>query len=137
MPISIQEYSGVGRISSLNPVLNYLFDDALGSGVLRAVKPSDLAATSITISNATISGTNGNCLQANTARRDFYVQNLGTGNPLFLKFGSAASNTSFSVALKPGNVADDGIGAYISDDVWKGVISVSGVTPRYIAWERS
>lgn len=73
----------------------------------------------------------GTLLPANPERRCVIVQNLGT-NPLFVKFGSGASTTSFDVVLKAGTANDDGNGGSVSFDVlsFTGIISVAGTSPR-------
>lgn len=70
------------------------------------------------------------------------IQNVAaSGNPLYIRFGGDASNlasdTIYHVVLAAGNAAGDGLGGSLSIDVsdWAGVISVYGVTPRFIYTE--
>lgn len=91
---------------------------------------------SSTISNSTISGTNGTVLGANANRLELFVQNLATG-ALFVKYGTNASNTSFNFVLAANTSASAGDGGSLSDQAYTGVVSVSGVSPSYISWERS
>lgn len=78
----------------------------------------------------------GTALAVNANRRWFIVQNLGT-NPLFVKYGSAASSSDFDVALKAGTGADDGTGGTVTSDsvVYTGIITVGGSSPRFTATE--
>lgn len=79
----------------------------------------------------------GTALAANSQRGAWQIQNLGT-NPLFVLLGSGASATVFHVVLKGGSVADDGLGASISQDtgaVYTGIITVAGTSPRFTVME--
>lgn len=59
---------------------------------------------------------------ANTNRGLLIIQNVGT-TIIYLTFGLVApTNTIYHVALKPGIVADDGLGATLITDEWKGDI---------------
>lgn len=76
-------------------------------------------------------------LTSNKNRVGFILQNLGT-NPLFVKYGSGASATDFTVVLKASSVQDDGTGGIASSDgtsVYTGIITTSGTTPRYTVTE--
>ena len=75
-------------------------------------------------------------LASNAARVGFIIQNLGT-NPLFVKYGTAASTSDFTVVLKASTVQDDGTGGVISADatLYTGIITIAGTTPRYTVTE--
>lgn len=76
-------------------------------------------------------------LASNAARVGFMLQNLGT-NPLFVKYGTGASASDFSVVLKASTVQDDGTGGVLSSAdtaVFTGEISIAGTTPRYAVTE--
>lgn len=78
-------------------------------------------------------------IAANTTgnREGLVIQNLGT-NPLFVLLGSGASTTVFSFVLKGGTGNDDGNGGLFSmlgGDVWQGIVTIAGTSPRYVAWE--
>lgn len=95
-----------------------------------------------TISSSTPSGTQasnsyGTFLDANSNRLNFYIQNVGTGGALFLKYGAGASNASYNAILKAASTFENGDGGSINDNYWKGVISVSGNSSfnKYISWE--
>jgi hypothetical protein len=89
------------------------------------------------ISNFTVSGSNGRILAANSSRREFFVQNLDTG-VLYVKYGLAASNTSFNFVLAANSATNAGDGGSLNDQGYVGDVSVSGlVPPRYISWERT
>lgn len=92
---------------------------------------------SSTISNSTVSGTNGTVLAANANRLELFVQNLATG-ALFVKYGTNASSSSFNFVLAGNTYANGGDGGSLSDQAYTGIVSVSGITtPNYISWERS
>lgn len=91
---------------------------------------------SSTISNSTISGSNGTVLAANENRLELFVQNLAT-DALYVKYGENANNTSFNFVLAGNTTTNAGNGASRSDQAYTGIVSVSGSTPSYICWERS
>lgn len=62
------------------------------------------------------------------------VQNLGT-NPLFVKRGSGASSSSLNYVLAGGTVNDDGKGGVLVIDDFVGTVSITGTSPRYLAWK--
>jgi len=79
----------------------------------------------------------GVALAANPVRGGWQIQNQGT-NPLFVLLGTGASTTVFHTILKGGSVADDGLGASMSQEggcVYTGVITVAGTTPRFTVME--
>lgn len=78
-------------------------------------------------------------LAANTSgnRSGLLIQNLGT-NPLFVLLGSGASTSVFHFVLQAGAGNDDGKGGVFSmlnGDVWQGIVTIAGTSPRYVAWE--
>jgi len=92
---------------------------------------------STTVSTSTPSGTFGTILAANSSRKQWFIQNLGTGY-LFVKLGVSASENSFNFVLKGASSSIGYDGSIFSDDGarWRGVVSVSGYsTPSYISWE--
>jgi hypothetical protein len=91
---------------------------------------------SSSISNSTVSGSNGAILLANENRLELFVQNLATG-ALYVKYGTNASSSSFNFVLAANTASNAGDGGSLSDQAYTGVVSVSGVTPSYISWERS
>jgi hypothetical protein len=91
---------------------------------------------SSSISNSTASGSNGTILLANQNRLELFVQNLATG-ALYVKYGTNASSSSFNFVLAANTASNAGDGGSLSDQAYTGVVSVSGVTPSYISWERS
>jgi hypothetical protein len=91
---------------------------------------------SSSISNSTVSGSNGAILLANENRLELFVQNLATG-ALYVKYGTNASSSSFNFVLAANTASNAGDGGSLSDQAYTGVVSVSGVTPNYISWERS
>ena len=92
---------------------------------------------SSTISNSTVSGSNGTIFAANQNRLELFVQNLATG-ALYVKYGASGNNTSFNFVLAANSASDAGDGGSLSDQAYTGIVSVSGaVGPSYICWERS
>lgn len=110
---------------------NVQIDDFIG--VTGNVKTIDPPANSI--SNSTVSGSNGTFLQANANRLSLFVQNLGT-NILYFAYGTGASNTTFNAVLKVNSATDAGDGGSLSDSNWTGICSISGTSPRFIGWEK-
>ena len=77
---------------------------------------------------------------ANEARVSYEIQNLGQ-NPLFVKEGASASATDFTRVLAAGTSANDNGtgGSYESPagQVYTGVITIAGTSPRYVISEKS
>ena len=96
----------------------------------------DLTSKGGTISNFTVSGTNGTVLQANSDREELFIQNLQSGN-LYVKYGTSAASNSFNFVLASATASGAGDGGSLSDLNYAGIVSVSGVNPSYICWERS
>lgn len=76
----------------------------------------------------------GDVIASNANRKAWAIQNLGT-NPLFVRLATGASSTVFHVVLKGCAVADDGSGGYFSDEVYTGVVSATGTSPRFAVTE--
>jgi hypothetical protein len=88
------------------------------------------------ISNFTPSGTNGTVLQPNANREELFIQNLSTTH-LHVKYGVSAASNSFNFVLASSTGSGQGDGGSLSDLNYTGIVSVSGVSPNYICWERS
>lgn len=73
-------------------------------------------------------------LAANSSRKSWSIQNLGT-NPLFVRFGAGASSSVFHFVLKAGLANDDGLAGLLTDDSWLGIVSIAGTSPRYTVSE--
>jgi hypothetical protein len=100
--------------------LNYASDSVLS-----------IPERSFTISNFTPSGSDGLVIQANSDRKEFFIQNLIVA-PLYVKYGSNATNTSFNYVLSGANFT------HFRDSLYTGNVSVySATTPSYISWERT
>lgn len=79
----------------------------------------------------------GDVLIANTSRRAFSIQNVGT-NPIFVRLGTGASSTVFHAVLKGGTADSDGTGGSFSMQnglVYSGVVSIAGTTPKVVIME--
>jgi hypothetical protein len=101
-----------------------------------AITVDDLTSKGGTISNFTPSGTNGTVLQPNANREELFIQNLSTTH-LHVKYGVSAASNSFNFVLDSATGAGQGNGGSLSDLNYTGIVSVSGVSPNYICWERS
>lgn len=120
--------TGADLPSILIAYLNAIF--APGGGNVRLSLGQASAANTPSIQTAA-----GNALVANGDRKAWSVQNLGT-NPLFVRLGESASASVFHYVLKGCAAQDDGSGGFISgDDTYRGVISVAGTSPRFVAAE--
>jgi len=78
-------------------------------------------------------------LAANASRSSFSIQNLGT-NALYIRLGAGATTSVFHYALKAASVNDDGTGGSISQSeavVFTGLVSIAGISPRYVVVETS
>lgn len=76
-------------------------------------------------------------LDANPVRGAWMIQNLGQ-NPLFVRLGTGASTTEFTVVLKAATTNDDGTGGTFAQEagvIWTGIISIAGTSPRYTITE--
>lgn len=92
-----------------------------------------------TTSRTAILTSAGTALAADPARISYKINNLGT-NPLFVKEGASASTTDFDYILAAGTGADNGTGASYdspADQVYTGIITVAGTTPRFSAMYRT
>lgn len=79
----------------------------------------------------------GTALAANTERRGWSIQNVGT-NPLFICLGATASSSVFHWVIKGGSGDSDGLGGIVSQTdgtVFTGLITVAGTTPKFTVME--
>lgn len=84
-----------------------------------------------------VSGTGVQVLSANANRITLFGQNIGT-IPLLVKYGLGCNPNSFNFILYPGTTTGDGRGEKVSDDRYKGDVSVNtttGLSAQYIFWE--
>ena len=106
-------------VSSTNPMPTKRYDQATSS----ANTPSIASAAT--------------ALAANTSRKAWMIQNVGT-NPLFVLLGSGASATVFHAVLKGGTGANDGTGGSLSQMegvIYQGIITIAGTAPSYVVLE--
>lgn len=101
-----------------------------------AITLDDLTSKGSTISNFAKSGANGTALEANSNREELYIQNLQSGI-LYVKYGSSADSNSFNFVLAAATASGAGDGGSLSDVNYSGLVSVSGINPNYICWERA
>lgn len=88
------------------------------------------------ISNNTIGTVTGTVMNANSGRKELFVQNLSTAS-LFVKYGASATDSSFNFVLVSGSAELAGDGGSLSDLNYTGQVSVYSTSPKYIAWERA
>lgn len=112
-------------------------DNTILKKLLRNLRDVITGAASINTNSAPAAGSpasakvdsaDATALAANSSRRRWFIQNVGT-NPLVVSFGGA------SVALAPGTSNDDGRGGSYSDDLWRGAVTVAGTGLRYNSFE--
>lgn len=117
----------------------FLRNGAMAMFMAYALNKSDDALTAwppqgSTVNTPAIITSAGTVLAANASRKKWSIQNLGT-NPLFVRFGAAASTTVFHLILAAGSGADNGTGDLYEDDNYLGVVSVDGTSPRCVVSE--
>lgn len=106
--------------------------DGLESAVALAANQIGFSTTANTPSILTSAG---EALAANSNRKQWSIQNLGT-NPLYVRFGVSDATTSvFQFCLSPGTSNDDGRGAIYIDNCWRGRVSIAGTSPRCVVSE--
>lgn len=130
-----RQFSDVSPQNRLAAQLNYLYDS--GAGVFRPVQKKDLMVTgTVSVSNSTPSGNFGVCLPVNPNRYSFFVKNLAADGAMYVKLGAGVDTGSYNYLLKTDDVAGNGNGGEVSNTIWKGEVSCSGVaTTSFIAWE--
>lgn len=97
---------------------------------LRATKSlADLRALQVGGTSGLVGGgkdvsTTGTLMAANATRKLFWIQNRGV-NPLTVTMGST------QIELKGAAILGDGSGGFYPDQLWKGVVTITGTAPRY------
>jgi hypothetical protein len=139
MPTSANEDGRPTQGGAAQPV--HIMNSALsgggsGGGQLpgeSAVVTSPLGANSAQTTGIITPASGGNVIVPTAGRKLWMLQNSST-NPLYVFLGAGANlTTQVSFILKGCAVADDGSGGFISDDLYKGTVSVAGTSPRCIA----
>lgn len=142
--VAVTSSAGGGAASDVN--LIEVGGDAidLGQELMAASVPVAIASNQTPVATKPDPGTavnvpaivtaDGDALAANADRKLWAIQNLGQ-NPLFVRMATGASTALFHVILKAGTADDDGTGGFISDELHKGVVSVAGNSPRFVATE--
>jgi hypothetical protein len=121
------------KIDDIESILQAIL--VTGNNISSGIKVYISPTQSSTISNSTVSQTNGTVLAANASRLELYIQNLATG-VLYVKYGTAASSASFNFILAANTASNAGDGGSLSDQTYTGVVSVSGINSNYISWEK-
>lgn len=137
------KWDSIGKENTLSPTALVAYDpDVTGYvpvtvdqivGVSNTVNVEISGDNANSATNAAIGTSNGVLFNLNASRVAYLIQNLQTGS-LAVKYGSGISPTSFNLILAGGALVDDGIGGYVSDTDYRGIVSVSGlngITPRY------
>lgn len=100
-----------------------------GSTPLPGVQTTPVPTADSGVNSVAITTSAGTVLVPNGNRLAWFVQNLAT-TPLYVKMGAGASATVFDFILKGCAVQDDGSGGYISDEIFKGTVSVYAAAVR-------
>lgn len=110
--------------------------DKTGDSVT-AYPPQFTTVSSSTISGSMSAATTGVALPSNTNRKEFYVQVIGSGSPLFLAFnGNSVSSTNLNVMLKAATSSYGADGGLLSNQTYQGPVCVSGgIGCLFTIWE--
>lgn len=128
------------RITSFIALLPASLGQTTMANSLAVTVASDQSAIPTTLPTSTTANTPSiasasTAISANASRKSWALQNMGT-LPLYVRLSTGASTTVFHIVLKAGIVNDDGNGGYVSDEIWKGEVSVASTgTARYVATE--
>lgn len=84
-----------------------------------------------------INTTSSIALNVNLNRKQWHIQNMSTV-PLYVKLGENCSGSIgyFDFMLQGGNENDDGYGQMYRDNIYMGIVTVTGSELRYICSER-
>lgn len=91
-------------------------------------------------SNSTPSGSVGGipifgmALPESNSRSVAFIQNVGSGSPLYVSFGAPASTGNFHKILAAATTDFGGNGGVMEETQWRGAVFVSGST-RFISWQ--
>lgn len=100
--------------------------------------PPQFSSVSTSVPSGSLSAsTTGVALAANTVRKEFYIQAIGTGSPLYIAFnGNAVSPTNLNVVLKAASASYAGDGGLLSNTTYQGPVTVSGaIGCLFTVWE--
>lgn len=130
--LSTQDKAALDLIDTDLDALNAVMADVhdASKDALRTIPSPSTTANTPAIVTAAAS----DALAANAARKLWSIQNLGT-NPLFVRLGTGATTALFHFVLKAGSANDDGSGGFMSDEIWKGIVSYAGTSPRLVVTE--
>ena len=124
---SIIQGSDVIRTVSTQYPLPVVLNSEAGNDIYRFSSNIPVASNgTVTISPSNVT---------NAVRKEFFIQNLST-EKLYIKYGTLASSLDFHMILAANSSQDAGDGGSLNELNYKGVVSVSGVSPRYVVWER-
>lgn len=121
--ITGSHFDPVHVVSTGNSVIGITGQPVYVTGTIK----TDTNGTVTAISNSTPSGdTFGVALGQNLSRKSFTVVNLGTGDAVLVKYGTTVYSNNFHIPLKKGTAVNDGLGGTLTDEIWKGAVSVTG-----------
>jgi hypothetical protein len=122
--------------TEFNKNVSMVYIEEVGFTGYRGLNFSNLDDNGSSISHTGPRSINGTILPPNTFRKELFIQNLNTGI-LYVKYGFSAAPNSFNFILATNSSLNAGDGGRLSDLNYNGNVSVSGLNPIYIAWERS
>lgn len=122
--------------AEFNKNVSMVYIEEVGFSGYRGFNFSNLDDNGSNISSSAPSSSNGTVLNANNFRKELFVQNLNTGI-LYVDYGINAAPNNFNFVLAANSSLNAGDGGSLSDLNYTGVVSVSGISPVYVAWQRS
>lgn len=122
--------------AEFNKNVSMVYIEEVGFTGYRGLNFSNLDDNGSNMSNSAPSSSNGTVLNANNFRKELFIQNLNTGI-LYVDYGINAAPNNFNVILAANSSVNAGDGGSLNDLNYTGIVSVSGLNPVYIAWERS
>lgn len=123
-----------GALAAGSAIIGKVGIDQTTPGTTNAVEVIKHPKSSTANTPSIITTAGDDKLAANSSRKSWSVQNVGT-NTIYVRMGNGATSSVFHFALAPGAANDDGRGGIVTDDVYTGVISVAGTSPRFVISE--
>ena len=122
--------------SEFNKNVSMVYIEEVGFTGYRGLNFSSLDNDGSNISSSAPGSSNGTVLTANNFRKELFIQNLNTGI-LYVDYGLNAAPNNFNFILAANSTVNAGDGGSLSDLNYTGIVSVSGINPVYVAWQRS
>lgn len=137
-------FSNAFNVQHAAPAFEYIYDPNATfngrTGNWRPLSSNDVVPSASTVGVQSPSGAAlgvGTALDSNSARHTLFVQNLSTGK-LYGRFSSSLPTpNAFNFVLKGATASGEADGGTFSDDngIYKGPLTLSGVSPYWVAWE--